>query len=128
VVSPCGYGTNASVFNRLFGAGDLILYDELAHNSIMRGAGASKSGKRSFRHNDYEQLDGLLRDLLSQYKRVVVAIEGVSSMDGDYPDLPKSIEMKKRHDALLYVDEAHSLGTMGPEGRGICDFFSERHS
>ena len=123
VVFPCGYGTNASVFNHLFGAGDLILYDELAHNSIMQGAGASKAGKRSFRHNDHEQLDGLLRDLRSQYKRVVVAIEGVYSMDGDYPDLPKFIEVKKRHNALLYVDEAHSLGTMGPEGRGICDFF-----
>ena len=123
VVFPCGYGTNASVFNHLFGAGDLILYDELAHNSIMQGAGASKSGKRSFRHNDHVQLDGLLRDLRSQYKRVVVAIEGVYSMDGDYPDLPKFIEVKKRHNALLYVDEAHSLGTMGPEGRGICDFF-----
>jgi 7-keto-8-aminopelargonate synthetase-like enzyme len=89
----------------------------------MQGAGASKAGKRSFRHNDHEQLDGLLRDLRPQYKRVVVAIEGVYSMDGDYPDLPKFIEVKKRHDALLYVDEAHSLGTMGPEGRGICDFF-----
>ncbi|MFM8805050.1 MAG: aminotransferase class I/II-fold pyridoxal phosphate-dependent enzyme, partial [Planctomycetia bacterium] len=123
VVFPCGYGTNASVLGHLFGAGDLILYDELAHNSIMQGAGASKAGKRSFRHNDHEQLDGLLRDLRPQYKRVVVAIEGVYSMDGDYPDLPKFLEVKKRHDALLYVDEAHSLGTMGPEGRGICDFF-----
>ncbi len=123
VVFPCGYGTNASVFNHLFGEGDLILYDELAHNSIMQGANASKAGRRSFRHNDHEQLDGLLRDLRSQYRRVVVAIEGVYSMDGDYPDLPKFIEVKKRHDAMLYVDEAHSLGTMGPGGRGICDFF-----
>jgi 7-keto-8-aminopelargonate synthetase-like enzyme len=123
VVFPCGYGTNASVFNHLFGEGDLILYDELAHNSIMQGANASKAGRRSFRHNDHEQLDGLLRDLRSQYRRVVVAIEGVYSMDGDYPDLPRFIEVKKRHDALLYVDEAHSLGTMGPGGRGICDFF-----
>ena len=123
VVFPCGYGTNASVFNHLFGAGDLILYDELAHNSIMQGAGASKAGRRSFRHNDPDQLDRLLRDLRPQYQRIVVAIEGVYSMDGDYPDLPKFIEVKKRHDALLYVDEAHSLGTMGPGGRGICDFF-----
>jgi len=123
VVFPCGYGTNASVFNHLFGEGDLILYDELAHNSIMQGANASKAGRRSFRHNDHAQLDGLLRDLRPQYRRVVVAIEGVYSMDGDYPDLPKFIEVKKRHDALLYVDEAHSLGTMGPGGRGICEFF-----
>ena len=123
VVFPCGYGTNASIFNHLFGAGDLILYDELAHNSIMHGAGASKAGKRSFRHNDYDQLDALLRDLRSSYRRVVIAIEGVYSMDGDYPDLPKFMAVKKKHRALLYVDEAHSLGTMGPEGRGICDFF-----
>jgi 7-keto-8-aminopelargonate synthetase-like enzyme len=123
VVFPCGYGTNASVLQHLCGEGDLILYDELSHNSIMQGAGAAKAGKRSFRHNDHAQLDGLLRDLRSQYRRVVVAIEGVYSMDGDYPDLPKFIEVKRRHDALLYVDEAHSIGTMGPEGRGICDFF-----
>jgi 8-amino-7-oxononanoate synthase len=123
VVFPCGYGTNASVLQHLCGAGDLILYDELAHNSIMQGAAAAKAGKRSFRHNDHEQLDGLLRDLRSQYRRVLVAIEGVYSMDGDYPDLPRFLEVKRRHDAILYVDEAHSIGTMGPEGRGICDHF-----
>jgi len=120
---PCGFGTNASVFGHLFGEGDLILYDELAHMSIAQGAALSKAGKRSFRHNDHRQLDGLLRDLRSQYRRVVVAIEGVYSMDGDYPDLPAFIDVKRRHDALLYVDEAHSIGTMGPGGRGICDFF-----
>ena len=123
VMFPCGFGTNASVFGHLFGAGDLILYDELAHMSIVQGAALSKAGKRPFRHNDHQQLDGLLRDLRHQYRRVVVAIEGVYSMDGDYPDLPKFLEVKRRHDALLYVDEAHSIGTMGPEGRGICDFF-----
>jgi len=123
VMFPCGFGTNASVLGHLFGEGDLILYDELAHMSIMQGAALSKAGKRSFRHNDHRQLDGLLRDLRSQYRRVVVAIEGVYSMDGDYPDLPRFLEVKRRHDAILYVDEAHSIGTMGPEGRGICDFF-----
>ncbi|MFM7207068.1 MAG: aminotransferase class I/II-fold pyridoxal phosphate-dependent enzyme [Planctomycetaceae bacterium] len=120
---PCGFGTNASVFGHLFGEGDLILYDELAHMSIAQGAALSKAGKRSFRHNDHRQLDGLLRDLRSRYRRVVVAIEGVYSMDGDYPDLPAFLDVKRRHDALLYVDEAHSIGTMGPGGRGICDFF-----
>ncbi len=123
VVFPCGYGTNASVFGHLCGPDDLILYDELAHNSIQQGAAGSRAAKRPFRHNDHERLDGLLRDLRPRYRRVVVAIEGVYSMDGDYPDLPRFIEVKRRHDALLYVDEAHSIGTMGPDGRGICDFF-----
>ncbi len=123
VIFPCGYGTNASVLGHLCGRDDLILYDELAHNSIVQGTVASPAGRRPFRHNDVNQLDGLLRDLRPQYRRVVVAIEGVYSMDGDYPDLPAFIEVKRRHGALLYVDEAHSIGTMGPGGRGICDFF-----
>jgi 8-amino-7-oxononanoate synthase len=123
VVFPCGYGTNASVLGHICNADDLILYDELAHNSIVQGTVASAAGRRPFRHNDVDQLDGLLRDLRGRYRRVVVAIEGVYSMDGDYPDLPAFIEVKRRHDALLYVDEAHSIGTMGPGGRGICDHF-----
>jgi len=122
-VFPCGYGTNASVLAHLFGAGDLILYDELAHNSIVQGATASAAARRSFHHNDHQQLDALLRDVRGRYRRVLVAIEGVYSMDGDYPDLPQFIDVKRRHDALLYVDEAHSLGTMGANGRGICEHF-----
>jgi 8-amino-7-oxononanoate synthase len=123
VVFPCGYGTNASVLGHICGADDLILYDELAHNSIVQGTVASAAGRRPFRHNDVDQLDGLLRDLRGSYRRVIVALEGVYSMDGDFPDLPAFIEVKRRHDALLYVDEAHSIGTMGPGGRGICDYF-----
>jgi 7-keto-8-aminopelargonate synthetase-like enzyme len=111
------------VLGHICNADDLILYDELAHNSIVQGTVASAAGRRPFRHNDVDQLDGLLRDLRGRYRRVVVAIEGVYSMDGDYPDLPAFIEVKRRHDALLYVDEAHSIGTMGPGGRGICDHF-----
>ena len=54
---------------------------------------------------------------------MVIAIEGVYSMDGDFPDLPRFIEVKHRHQAMLYVDEAHSLGVMGRTGRGICEHF-----
>lgn len=123
IVFPSGYGTNASLFGHLFGADDLILYDELAHNSIAQGVALSKAGHRSFPHNDFASLDRLLVDLRGQYRRVVVALEGVYSMDGDYPDLPRFLEIKKRHRALLYVDEAHSVGTMGARGRGICEHF-----
>ena len=118
VVFPSGYGTNASVFGHLFGAKDLILYDELAHNSIVQGAQLSKAQRRPFRHNDFQFLDGLLRDIRAKYRRAVVALEGVYSMDGDFPNLPEFIEVKRRHQALLYVDEAHSVGVMGTTGRG----------
>ncbi len=122
-VFPSGYGTNATIFGHLFGAEDLILYDELAHNSIVQGAQLSKAQRRPFRHNDFQFLDGLLRDIRAKYRRVVVALEGVYSMDGDFPDLPQFIEVKRRHQALLYVDEAHSVGVMGSTGRGLCQHF-----
>ena len=54
---------------------------------------------------------------------MLIAIEGVYSMDGDFPDLPRFIEVKKRHKALLMIDEAHSLGTLGKTGRGITEHF-----
>ncbi len=123
VVSPSGYGTNASVLGHLFGAEDLIVYDELAHNSIVQGTLLSKAQRRPFPHNDFKFLDKLLGDIRPAYRRVVVALEGVYSMDGDYPNLPRFIEVKRRHKALLYVDEAHSIGVMGPTGRGICEHY-----
>lgn len=123
VVFPSGYGTNASVLGHLFGQEDLILYDELAHNSIVQGSLLSKAQRRPFPHNDFEFLDKLLRDIRRDFRRVVVAIEGVYSMDGDYPDLPRFIEVKKRHGAMLYVDEAHSIGVLGATGRGVCEHF-----
>jgi 8-amino-7-oxononanoate synthase len=123
IVFPSGYGTNASALGHLFGPEDLILYDELAHNSIVQGTLLSKSQRRAFPHNDFGFLDKLLADIRSSYRRVVVAIEGVYSMDGDYPDLPRLVEVKRRHGALLYVDEAHSIGVMGPTGRGICEHY-----
>ena len=122
-VFPSGYGTNASLFGHLFNEEDLILYDDLAHNSIVQGAKLSHAKRRAFPHNDAKFLDELLFDIRGNYRRVVIAIEGVYSMDGDYPDLPHFLEVKKRHDALLFVDEAHSIGVMGPTGRGICEHF-----
>lgn len=124
MVFSSGHGTNESLFGHLFGKEDLILYDELAHNSIVQGAMLSQAARRPFPHNDVEFLDKLLADIRGKYRRVVVAVEGVYSMDGDYPDLPRFIQVKKRHRALLFVDEAHSLGTMGPGGRGICEHFN----
>lgn len=122
-VFPNGYGTNASLLGHLFGADDLILYDELAHNSIVQGCQLSAARRRAFPHNDVEFVDRLLRDVRGRHRRVAIALEGTYSMDGDYPDLPRFLEVKRRHHALLYVDEAHSVGVLGATGRGICEHF-----
>ena len=99
------------------------MHDALAHNSIIQGAILSGARRRAFPHNDWQTLDKLLTELRHTYRRVVIAIEGVYSMDGDMPELPRFIEVKQRHKAFLYVDEAHSMGVLGATGRGISEHF-----
>ncbi len=118
-----GHSANETTIGHLFGAGDLILHDALAHNSIVQGAILSGARRRAFPHNDWEALDKLLTELRPTYRRVVIAIEGVYSMDGDIADVPRFVEVKKRHKAFLYVDEAHSMGVLGEHGRGIGEHF-----
>ncbi|MCA9143077.1 MAG: aminotransferase class I/II-fold pyridoxal phosphate-dependent enzyme [Planctomycetaceae bacterium] len=118
-----GHSTNETTIGHLFGPGDLILHDALAHNSIMQGAILSGARRRGFDHNAWQQLDTILKEIRHEYRRVLVVIEGVYSMDGDYPDLPKFVEVKQRHKTFLMVDEAHSIGTMGAHGRGISEHF-----
>ncbi|MEX0818306.1 MAG: aminotransferase class I/II-fold pyridoxal phosphate-dependent enzyme [Pirellulaceae bacterium] len=123
IVFVGGHSTNETTIGHLFGPGDLILHDELSHNSIVQGAILSGARRRGFDHNDWEQLDAILNDIRHEYRRVLVVIEGVYSMDGDYPDLPRFVEVKQRHRTFLMIDEAHSLGTMGAHGRGIGEHF-----
>jgi 8-amino-7-oxononanoate synthase len=123
VVYVGGHSTNETTVGHLFGPGDLILHDALAHNSIVQGAILSGARRRPFAHNDWRAVDQLLTELRGDYRRVLIAIEGVYSMDGDIPDLPRFIEVRKRHKAFLMVDEAHSIGVLGAHGRGIGEYF-----
>ncbi len=123
VVFVGGHSTNETTLGHLFGPGDLIVHDALAHNSIVQGAVLSGARRRAFPHNDWRSLDKLLEELRPTYRRVAIAIEGVYSMDGDIADVPRFIEVKKRHKAFLYVDEAHSLGVLGAGGRGVSEHF-----
>jgi acyl transferase domain-containing protein/7-keto-8-aminopelargonate synthetase-like enzyme len=123
VVLVSGHATNVTVIGHVVGAGDLILHDALAHDSIIGGAKLSGAKRRPFPHNDWEALDRMLTSLRGHYRRVLICIEGTYSMDGDVPDLPRFIEVKKKHKALLLVDEAHSAGVLGDTGRGVGEFF-----
>ena len=118
-----GHATNETVIGHVVGPGDLVLHDAFAHNSLLQGAILSGARRRPFPHNDFEAAETMLAELRSQYRRVLVVIEGIYSMDGDFADLPQFIGLAKRHKALLMVDEAHSLGVMGPTGRGIGEHY-----
>lgn len=123
VVMVSGHATNVTTIGHLFGANDLILHDELIHNSSMVGAQLSGAKRLSFPHNDYAALDKLLNEQRHAYEKVLIVIEGLYSMDGDIPNLPEFITIKQKHQAFLMVDEAHSLGVLGDKGLGIREHF-----
>jgi 8-amino-7-oxononanoate synthase len=118
-----GHATNVTVIGHLLGDGDLVIHDSLAHDSIMQGCMLSGATRRPFPHNDHAALDELLTNIRHQYRRVLIIIEGIYSQDGDIPDLPAFIEVKRKHHALLMIDEAHSIGVLGETGGGIGEHF-----
>ncbi|MFF9978462.1 aminotransferase class I/II-fold pyridoxal phosphate-dependent enzyme [Streptomyces erythrochromogenes] len=118
-----GHATNVTAIGHLVGAGDLVLHDALAHDSILQGCALSGAARRPFAHNDAGDLEHLLRINRSRFRRVLIVVEGAYSMDGDLADLPAVIELKRQYGALLMVDEAHSIGTVGESGRGVGEFF-----
>ncbi|KAI7254268.1 hypothetical protein KC345_g11275 [Hortaea werneckii] len=122
LIYTAGHATNVSTIAKLVGKEDIVLHDELSHNSLIQGCLLSGAQRVSFPHNDWEALDRILTRIRGHRRRAMIVIEGVYSMDGDIPDLHKFIEIKKKHQAMLYIDEAHSIGTIGTTGRGICEY------
>lgn len=116
-----GHATNVALIRTIVQKGDLVVVDALAHNSIYEGIRASGADHISFPHSDWAWVNDKLEDIRDSYKRVLIAVEGLYSMDGDMPDLARFIAVKSRHRAWLMVDEAHSLGVLGKTGRGICE-------
>ncbi len=118
-----GHATNVTTIGYLFGPKDLVLHDEFVHNSALQGIQLSGARRLSFPHNDWQALDSILTEQRRHFDRVLIVLEGIYSMDGDFPDLPRFVEIKRRHFAFLMVDEAHSFGVMGKRGLGIREHF-----
>lgn len=131
MVFSMGYVTNASSFPALASKGCLIISDELNHASIRIGARLSGAVIQSFKHNDMFDLEKVLRESISQgqprthrpWKKILVVVEGLYSMEGTMCDLPGILSLKNKYKFYLFVDEAHSIGALGPRGRGVCDYF-----
>lgn len=122
IVFSSGFVTNIATISSLVGHGDLVVGDEYNHASIADGCRFSGATFKTFDHNSTDQLERVLASSSAAVKLVVV--DAVYSMDGDIAPLPEIIAICRRHDALLMVDEAHSLGVIGKTGRGIQEFFN----
>ena len=123
IVFVSGYATNVSVIGQLAGAKDLVISDQAVHNSAVMGSVLSGAARRSFAHNDLDNLEQILSSIRRKFERVLIVVEGLYSMDGDHPDLPRLLAIKKRFDSWLMVDEAHALGVLGPRGHGLFEQF-----
>uniref|UniRef100_A0AAY5EZC5 serine C-palmitoyltransferase n=1 Tax=Electrophorus electricus TaxID=8005 RepID=A0AAY5EZC5_ELEEL len=126
-----GFATNSMNIPALTGKGCLILSDELNHASLVLGARLSGSTIRVFKHNNMQSLEKLLRDAIVHgqprthrpWKKILILVEGIYSMEGSIVRLPEILALKKKYKAYLYLDEAHSIGALGANGRGVLDYF-----
>jgi 8-amino-7-oxononanoate synthase len=118
VAMVSGHATNVTVLGCLLGPTDLILHDQLAHNSCIEGARLSGARRIAFPHDDARAAEAILASERGRYGRALLLIEGHYSMEGTVPALGRYVEIARRHDAWLMVDEAHALGVVGQTGCG----------
>uniref|UniRef100_A0A7N6A278 serine C-palmitoyltransferase n=1 Tax=Anabas testudineus TaxID=64144 RepID=A0A7N6A278_ANATE len=126
-----GFATNSMNIPALVGKGCLILSDELNHTSLILGARLSGATIRVFKHNNMHSLEKMLREAVCSgqtrthrpWKKILIIVEGIYSMEGSVVRLPEIIALKKKYKAYLYLDEAHSIGAVGPSGRGVTELF-----
>jgi serine palmitoyltransferase len=127
-----GFATNALNIPTLVGKGSLILSDELNHASLVLGSRLSGATIKVFKHNDTKDLEAKLKKAIVEghpitrrpWKKILIVVEGVYSMEGSLVRLPEIIAIKKKYKAYLYLDEAHSIGAVGPNGRGVVDYWN----
>ena len=122
LVYSTGFTVNSGVVSQLTGRNDYILGDDRDHASIVDGRRLSISTFYHYKHNDMEDLEHLLQKCNPESIKLIVT-DGLFSMEGDLAKLPEIVELKKKYNASIMVDEAHGLGVFGRNGRGTCDHF-----
>jgi 8-amino-7-oxononanoate synthase len=116
-----GHAANVSTIGSVMNEDDLIIHDEFVHNSAVIGMRLSRATTISFPHNNFDQLEAILKRERAKHRNCLVIIEGLYSTEGDVTDLPRAVELKERFGSWLMVDDAHGLGVLGKNGRGIAE-------
>ncbi len=117
-----GFSVNAGVIAALGGREDYVICDDRDHASIVDGRRLSFAKQLKYKHNDMDDLERLLQGLPHEAIKLIV-VDGVFSMEGDLAKLPEIVELKKKYNCSIMVDEAHGIGVFGDHGRGVCDHF-----
>jgi predicted pyridoxal phosphate-dependent acyltransferase len=122
LVFNTGYMANLGVLTTVVGAEDVIICDKLNHASIIDGCRLSKAKLLVYKHGNLERLEMILKRS-SKYRKKLIVTDGVFSMDGDLAPLPEIVELAKKYQALVMVDDAHGTGVLGKKGSGIVEYF-----
>lgn len=122
MVFATGFTVNSGVIASLLDRTDYLLCDDRDHASIVDGRRLSFATALKFKHNDMDDLERQLQKCAPDSVKLIV-VDGVFSMEGDLCNLPKIVELKKKYNAAIMVDEAHGIGVFGRQGRGVCDHF-----
>ena len=117
-----GFSVNQGVIPALLSKDDFIICDDRDHASIVDGRRLSFAKQLRFKHNDMDDLERVLQKLPEEAVKLIV-VDGVFSMEGDLCKLPEIVELKKKYNCSVMVDEAHGIGVFGRLGRGVCDHF-----
>lgn len=123
VVYQGGLLANIAAVPVLVGKEDIVFSEELNHASIIDAVRLSSAKRAVYKHMDMESLESNLKEHRSEGKKALIITDGVFSMDGDIAPLKEITELGEKHDAMVYVDDAHGEGVLGDHGRGIVDHF-----
>jgi 8-amino-7-oxononanoate synthase len=121
LVFATGYMANVGVIPALVGRGDAVVSDALSHASIIDGCRLARADVRVFAHGDLDALSRALEELAPRHRRVLLAVDGVYSMDGDVAPLAEMLTLARRHGAMLLLDDAHGTGALGAAGGGTAE-------
>ncbi len=117
-----GFSVNQGVIPAILSKDDYVICDDRDHASIVDGRRLAFAKQLHYKHNDMEDLERVLQKLPEDAIKLIV-VDGVFSMEGDLAKLPAIIELKKKYNCSVMVDEAHGIGVFGKQGRGVCDHF-----
>ncbi len=123
VVFQSGFAANAGTVSAVLGKDDFIISDELNHASIIDGARLSRAAIKVFRHKDAAHAEELLKEVADKPGHKLLISDGVFSMDGDIAPLPALCDLAEKYGAIMMVDDAHSSGVLGRNGRGTIDHY-----